>query len=108
MQKMKKNVDDNVVMQNKTYSIKLFKCTINSVATNNYYAIFEMYEFITPCNVHLDNDSIVKAIKMKFVIMRKYLKDKINHIHSQRRVFYPFYICLFEDVVVCIEIPKTY
>ena len=42
--------------------------------------VFDTYEVITPCNVHLDDNSVVQTIGMEFLVVEAILEDKINQI----------------------------
>ena len=52
-------------------------------------ATFDMYEVITPCNVHLDENNIVQAIGMGSIIMKAIWKGKINQINMKNVLHIP-------------------
>lgn len=41
----------------------------------------DSYEVITLCNVYLGDDSIMKVIGMRFIVMKIIVRDKINQIY---------------------------
>lgn len=42
--------------------------------------LFDTYEVIAPCNVYVDDDSVVKAIGMGFIVVEAIVRGKINQI----------------------------
>ena len=83
--KKTKNVNTDKVytfiMRNRAHLKSVCKWIINletSIHMNLHRAAFNTYEVIAPCNVHLGNNSLVKAIEMEFIILKVIVKGKIN------------------------------
>ena len=59
-------------MYNGTYFKNVFKWIMNLGATKHttlYNAVFDTYGVITPRNVHMGDDNIIKTIEMRSIIM---------------------------------------
>ena len=70
-------------MCNEPHSHSMCKWIVDSGASkhiSSHKAVFDMYEVITPHNVHLDDNNIVQAIEMESIVVEALLKGKINQI----------------------------
>lgn len=77
------NDDYAFVMQHKIHLRSTCKWTIDLDEIKHitlHKAIFGIYELIPPHDLHLDNDSVVEAIEMNFIVIKMVIRGKANRI----------------------------
>ena len=80
---MKDDDEYAFVIYNGTHFKSAYKWIMDSGTTKHmtsHRAIFDMYEVIDTHNIHLDNNSVVEVIKMRYIIMKVIMRSKINRI----------------------------
>lgn len=55
----------------------------------SHKAAFSTYEVIATCNVHLDDESVVEAIGIASIVVKAFVRDKINRIHIKDKFHMP-------------------
>ena len=91
---MKDNDDYAFVVRNEAHSKSMYRWIIDSEASKHmtsYKAAIDTYEVIISRNVHLDDDSVVQAIKIKCIVVEAIFKGKIH----QTRIKDAFHIPIF-------------
>ena len=86
--------DDNYVfiMRNGTHSKSVCKWIMDSWATihiPSHRAVFDTYEIIASHNVHLGDDSVVKALGMESIVMEVIVRGKINREQKKYALYIP-------------------
>lgn len=93
VENMKENNDFIFVMRNKAHSKRVCKWIVNSEATKHMTlyirATFDIYEIIASCNMHLNDNSVVKAIKIKSIVVEAITRGKLIEFVSKMRFTCP-------------------
>ena len=84
-------IDDDYtfVMHSMIHFKSLYKWFKNLETTKHmtlHRVVFNIYQIIAPHNVHLNDDSIVKAIGMGSIIMEAIMKGNMNCIHYKNMI----------------------
>lgn len=84
--------NDNYIflMHNRTHSKSVYKWIMDSGATKHmtsYKDAFDIYEVIVPRYVHFNNDSVVKAIEMRSILVEAIVRRRINRIYMKDALY---------------------
>lgn len=71
-------------MHHRTHSKTICKWIMDLGAIKHIISLrstFNTYVVIILHNIHLDNDSVVKAIEIEFIVVEVVMRGKINRLH---------------------------